>query len=99
MTLHRIGPMSCGKLSGLLYAVVGLIIGAFVSLAALIGSSMGAAMGDEPGAALIGGLFGLGAIILLPIFYGILGFFVGLIGAALYNLAARLVGGLELDLG
>jgi hypothetical protein len=43
-------------------------------------------------------LFGSGAVIFLPIFYGLLGFVMAAIGAALYNLISQFVGGLELDL-
>ena len=42
-------------------------------------------------------LFGAAAIIVLPIFYGVLGFVFSLIGAALYNVVASVVGGVELD--
>ena len=45
----------------------------------------------------MGALFGAAAIIALPIFYGILGFISSLIGAALYNLVAGWVGGVEID--
>jgi hypothetical protein len=34
----------------------------------------------------------------MPIFYGLVGFFTGAIGALLYNLFAHLVGGIELEL-
>jgi len=45
----------------------------------------------------MGVLFGVGAIVALPIFYGLLGFIFALIGAAVYNLVASWVGGVELD--
>ncbi len=40
---------------------------------------------------------GLAAIILIPIFYGVLGFIGGIIGSAFYNLIAKFVGGLKFD--
>jgi hypothetical protein len=48
--------------------------------------------------ALIGVFLGAGAVVALPIFYGVLGFVFGALGAAIYNLAARLVGGIEIEL-
>ena len=92
MVVRRIGAISCGKMLGCLYVVVGLIVGALFSLLALAGA---AASGPQAGAG--GFLFGLGAIIILPIFYGVIGFIGGVIGAALYNLVASVVGGIELE--
>jgi hypothetical protein len=42
-------------------------------------------------------LFGAGAVILLPICYGIFGFIGTLIGAWLFNVAAGIVGGVEVE--
>jgi len=61
MELKRIGALSCAKIAGVLYAAAGLIIGFFFSLAAVFGPALGATSGDEPGAALFGVLFGIGA--------------------------------------
>jgi len=43
-------------------------------------------------------VFDLLAVIFFPIKYGIAGFVSTLIGAWLYNIVARLAGGIELDL-
>jgi len=40
---------------------------------------------------------GVGAIIVAPIMYACFGFIGALIGAALYNVVAGIVGGIELD--
>jgi hypothetical protein len=40
---------------------------------------------------------GAAAVIVIPIFYGVFGFITGIIYAALYNLIAAVVGGLELE--
>ena len=98
MELKRVGPLSCAKVAGVLYACLGLIIGFFFSLAAVLGAALGAATGDEPGTALFGLLFGVGAIVILPVFYGLLGFLTAWVGAALYNLVVRFTGGIEVDL-
>ena len=47
--------------------------------------------------AFIGAMFGVGAVIFLPIFYGVMGFIGGLIGALIYNVVAGMIGGVELD--
>ena len=38
MIIKRIGPLSCAKLSGLLYAVIGLLIGGVFSMVAMAGA-------------------------------------------------------------
>ena len=97
MVIRRISPMSCAKVSGLLYAVIGLLIGACISFVMMtIGSLIPQEEAPMAGAAL-GMFFSAGAIVILPIFYGVLGF-VGGGGAALaYNLIAGWTGGLEFE--
>jgi hypothetical protein len=94
MIIRRIGPMSIARLSGMLYGVMGLVLGGIISLIALAG---GFASGSE-GAAQFGGFIGVGAVLLLPICYGLLGFVATLIAAWLYNVAAGVVGGVEVDM-
>ena len=93
MVIKRVGPVSCAKITGMLYAIIGVIIGLIVFLASLAG---GFFSGSREGAALGAGL-GMAAIVVLPILYGGLGFVVTLIMAGLYNLMARLVGGVQMD--
>jgi hypothetical protein len=91
--VKRIGVSSLGKIMGVLYAFLGFIIGAFLALFSLVGAALAPrSMGA------FGALFGVGAIVALPIIYGILGFLAGCITAFLYNLVAGWVGGLEMDL-
>lgn len=93
MVVKRIGIFSLGKVLGALYALLGLISGTLFTLATLAGAR---AVGDEGGA--LAAAFGVGAIIILPIAYGIAGFFAGLLAAVLYNVVAAVVGGIELEL-
>lgn len=82
------------KMMGVLYALLGLIIGAFVSLIALVGSALGSSSSQS---GMIGAVVGIAAIIVFPILYGIIGFLGGLITAWLYNLVAGMIGGIELE--
>src|SRR5687767_1760337 len=95
MVINRVGPLSVAKLAGILYALFGLIFGAIISLVALAGSVAGNSY--EPGAVAMGGIFSVGAVILLPIFYGGVGFVMTLLMAWLYNVTARIVGGAQID--
>ena len=99
MTITRVGPLSVAKVAGVLYVVIGLIAGCLVSLLALAGGGFAAAAGDADGAGFgpLAALFGVGAIIFLPIFYGVLGVIGGLLGGAFYNMVAGMVGGVEID--
>jgi hypothetical protein len=96
MVIRRIDPFSLAKIFGLLYAGLGLLIGAVVTLVALVGSGLAAA-GEESPIPLFGLFFGVGAIVLLPILYGFFGFVGGLVWSGLYNLAARWTGGVVLE--
>jgi hypothetical protein len=96
MVIRRIGVGSAAKVFGTLYALWGFIFGAIVALIALAGAGLSAAS-DEPMPAWLGTIFGMGAIIILPILYGALGAFFGALTAAFYNLVAGLAGGLSLD--
>ena len=98
MTITRVGPLSCAKVAGLLYVVIGLIAGGLFSLVATAGG-LAAAAGSDGNSAFGGfaALFGIGAVIILPICYGIFGFIGTLIMAWLFNVAAGVVGGIEVD--
>ena len=89
MVIRRVGALSCAKVTGLLYVILGLIFGACLSLVSLLGFDVGNSA--------LQGMFGVGAIVLLPIFYGVLGFLGTLIMALLFNFAAGVTGGIEVD--
>ena len=98
MRIRRIDPISAAKVGGVLYAGIGLLIGACVSVVMMtIGSA--AALSDEgsPAGAFLGILFGAGSIVIMPIIYGIIGAITMLICAWLFNIAARIAGGLQIE--
>ena len=94
MTIKRVGPLSCAKVAAALYAVVGLVAGIFVSLAAMAG----AFAANEEAAGALGLVFGVGAIIVLPVMYACMGFVMTLILTALYNRIASAIGGVEVEI-
>jgi len=94
MIVKSLGVLSVGKFLACFYALLGVIVGGFLSLFALLGAGVeGANIG--PGGAL---LFGAGAIIIVPVAYGVAGFIGGVFVAALYNVVATIAGGIELEL-
>ena len=101
MIVRRVGVWSVAKLYGGISATMGLLIGACFAVVAMVGGTMANAMGSEsgvPGAGAFGALFGVGAVVMLPIVYGVLGVVGGAIGAGLYNLFAGIFGGIEVDI-
>ncbi len=93
MIIKRIGPLSVAKLAGVLYGVIGVVIGGIFSLAAMAG----AMASEDSGGALFGALFGIGAVVVFPLLYGGMAFVMMLITAWLYNVLAGVVGGVEID--
>lgn len=96
-SVSSIGVKSLAKMLAVAYAFLGLFIGGVLSLVSVMGAAMGGAAGTD-GGGLVAMLFGVGAVIILPIVYGCLGFLVGLVTAPLYNLVAKVVGGIEIEL-
>jgi hypothetical protein len=100
MTINRIGPVSCARIAGVIYAALGLLAGAIFSAVALLEMAVLGTQISFPNSVspLGGGLIGIGAILVFPILYGLVGFLVALIGAWIYNSAASKVGGVEIDI-
>jgi hypothetical protein len=86
--ITRIVPKSLAKVLGALYAIMGFVGGVIFSLVSLVIAATGEA----------GGWFGLVAIVLLPVFYGIMGFVFGYITGWLYNFIAKRTGGIEFEI-
>ena len=94
MIVRKIGVWSAARLYGAVTATMGLFFGVILALFSMVGAGLA---GPDQGPAWLGGLFGVGAVIILPIFYGVMGVIGGAIGAFLYNLFAGMVGGVEID--
>jgi hypothetical protein len=100
MVIRHVGVWSVSRLYGALCGAMGLLFGIGFALIAMAGGSIAGMRSSEAGLAGggLGALLGVGAIIILPICYGVLGLVVGAIAAALYNLFAGMFGGIHLDM-
>ncbi len=96
--IREIGVLSLGKVAGIIYACFGLIAGVIVALVSVLGGFAGLAGEGGAGAGFIGMFLGAGAVFILPVFYGVLGALIGMLVAVIYNVAARLVGGIEITI-
>jgi hypothetical protein len=91
-TLRSVGVLSCAKIMGAIYGCLGLIVVPIFLLAGLASLMVGKSSDSMSGFA----MFVLA--LLLPIFYGALGFVMGAFTAWFYNLFARWLGGIQMDL-
>jgi hypothetical protein len=89
--LSYVAPVRAGVVLAVLYAVLSVCVAPFVLLGAVQSSQSGNAGGPPI-------ILGIGFAILMPFLYAGIGFLVGLIGAAVYNLIAKWTGGFEIEL-
>ena len=90
MVIKRIGVVSCGKLVGAMYFIIGFPMGLMIAIPSFLR--------EEPGPMGIpAAVFGAGLIVAFPFLYGILGFIFSVIFAFIFNVLAGFVGGLEIE--
>jgi hypothetical protein len=89
--IKSVGVLSVAKMMGLIQACLGVVLIPFFLLIGLAGAMAGRQ--ESPFA----GMVGMVLAFCMPIFYGVLGFIMGAIGAALYNLFAKWIGGIEVQ--
>ena len=100
MIIRRFDVLSVAKVAGILYAGMGFIAGLIFACISLVAGGIISAAAAKSGDTLppfFGMIFGVGAVIALPIMYGIMGFLVGALTAWLYNLCAGMVGGIRVE--
>ena len=91
MIIKRVAVLKLAIFQSALMAAFGLIAALFV----MMFSAMFSGLSHQ--AAGMAGVAGIAALIIFPIMYGVIGFIAGAIGAALYNLVAGIVGGIEIE--
>jgi hypothetical protein len=89
--IKRIAPLQAGKILGILYGAMGLLFAPFFLIISAITSNLPEANGKMPA------FFGVGMAIAAPVIYAVMGFVIGVVGAAIYNLVAKWVGGFEVE--
>lgn len=92
--VKSIGILSLAKVLGVMYAVMGLVFGIMFAVA----SSFLSAVAPDSAGPQLGFMFGTGAVVFLPVIYGVMGFVFGALAGWIYNITAGLIGGLEIEL-
>ncbi len=88
--IRRINPRSLAKTQALIFLAVG-IINAIFSILTIFTTNLRFPNAPSP----IG--FILVSIILMPIFYTVMGFIFGLLEAGIYNIVSKRTGGIEIE--
>ncbi|HSK73167.1 MAG TPA: hypothetical protein VK892_15825 [Pyrinomonadaceae bacterium] len=99
LRIRKLGILSVAKMYAVMMLVISLIIsipyGLFIMVFGL--AMMGS--GESAGFAAGGGSIVIGLLVMvgLPIFYAVMGFVFGALGALIYNIFAGMVGGIEIE--
>ena len=91
--LRSVGVLSFAKMAGAVYGALGLLFAPIFLLVGLIGAFAG------PRQSPFGPVFSVFFAILMPVLYAVMGFVMGAVGAFVYNLVAKWIGGVEVELG
>jgi hypothetical protein len=94
-TLKSIEPLQFGKISAAIYGLMSVIFVPFFVLFAIVGSFAPKAAGSPPPLVLAG--ICLAMAIGMPVLYAVMGFVMGFIGAWLYNVIAKWIGGIQVE--
>jgi hypothetical protein len=90
--IKRIAPLQLGKMSAVLHGIMAVIFVPFMLLSFLFTPDVPA--GNRVGFMAFTAGFGL----LMPVFYAVMGFVAGVVGAFVYNVVAKWIGGIEIEL-
>jgi len=89
--IKRIAPLQLGKMLAILYGIMGLIFIPFFLVMSAFASQM-------PSPQRVGFLaLGAGFALFVPVIYAAMGFVFGALGALIYNVVAKWVGGIEVE--
>ncbi|MBF0521614.1 MAG: hypothetical protein HQL24_01005 [Candidatus Omnitrophica bacterium] len=88
LKIKRVLPLSLAKITGVIAMSFGLIIGVIMTFMTIVAGG-----GNDPMQKFMGYI----AFIIAPLGYGMIGFLMGLIQSWLFNLAAKRLGGLEIE--
>lgn len=93
--VKRFDPLSVMRIAAICYGAIGLLEGAVFSIVFSIVPFGGNNAAHLP--RFVGLIFGGLSIVFFPIMAAVMGAIIGGLGAAVYNVAARFVGGIQVE--
>lgn len=95
--IRKFNPLSVMKIAAICYGALGVIEGVlFAAIFSVIGLAGNTAGQNIP--RFMAPLFGVFAIFIFPILFAVIGAIGGGLGAVVYNVSARFVGGIEVEI-
>ncbi len=91
--IKRLGVVSLANLSAIISAMIGFLIGLIITLLSFLFPQTQTVPGFLPSLNL---LFSKLAVVIYPVLLGIFGWIQGIIYAIIYNISAKITGGIEL---
>ena len=89
--IKRFSPLQLGKMLGVIYGIMGLLVAPLF----LLGSMFASQLPPQQRVGIMA--LGAGFSVAIPFMYGAMGFILGVIGGFIYNLVAKWVGGIEVE--
>ena len=93
--IKKFEPLSVMKISAICYGALGLLEG--VLFGVMFSMIPLTAHGNENLPKVFGPLFGVWAVIICSVLFAVMGAVMAGVGAAIYNVSARFVGGIEVE--
>ena len=89
--IKRFAPLQLGKMLAILYGIMGLIFIPFFLIMSAVASQL-------PAQQRVGIMaLGVGFALFVPLIYAAMGFVFGALGALIYNVVAKWIGGIEVE--
>ena len=95
--IKRIIPLSAARLAAVIYGAMGVVVGFPIALATVLPSIIHGREAETSLSLPMIIVIVLAILIIVPMFYSFLGFIFGVVGAAIYNLVAKWLGGLQVE--
>lgn len=89
--IKRIAPLQLGKMLAVLYGIMGLLFMPIFLIMSLVSTQLPA--GQRSGMMALG----MGFALFMPVMYAVMGFVLGALGALIYNVVAKWIGGIEVE--